>query len=239
MLSIIIPTLNEEKCLPLLLESIKKQNFAGDFEIIVADAGSQDKTIEIAKSYGCRITPGGLPAQGRNAGAKIAKGDLFLFMDADNIYLSENFLDQLLGEFRKRNLDLAAFPIYAQGNRFDKFAYKIYHWWTKLTQKFLAHAFSSMLVKREIHERIGGFDEKIRIAEDHAYVRQGAKYGKFGFIETEPVFTSPRRFERDGRLRTYFKYFIAGLHMFFLGEIKSDIYHYRFDKYLKDKEKKI
>ena len=65
MLSIIIPTLNEEKYLPLLLEAIKKQKVDGNLEIIVADAGSQDRTIEIARDFGCKIVPGGLPARGR------------------------------------------------------------------------------------------------------------------------------------------------------------------------------
>ena len=86
-LSIIIPTLNEENYLPLLLESIKKQNFKS-YEIIVADAGSTDRTIEIAKNHGCKITSGGLPAKARNQGAKIAKGDLLLFSDADIVFLS-------------------------------------------------------------------------------------------------------------------------------------------------------
>ncbi len=78
MLSIIIPTLNEENYLPLLLESIKKQNF-NDYEIIVADAGSTDKTLEIAKNYGCITMAGGLPAKGKNEGAGMAKGDLLFF----------------------------------------------------------------------------------------------------------------------------------------------------------------
>ncbi len=69
MLSIIIPTLNEEKWLLFILESIKHQNFK-NYEIIVADAGSRDKTIAIAKHYGCEIVPGGCPAAGRNNGAK-------------------------------------------------------------------------------------------------------------------------------------------------------------------------
>lgn len=79
MLSIIIPTLNEEKYLPLLLEAIRKQDFDGDLETIIADAGSEDQTLEIAKTFGCRVAPGGLPAKGRNEGAKIAQGDTFLF----------------------------------------------------------------------------------------------------------------------------------------------------------------
>jgi glycosyltransferase involved in cell wall biosynthesis len=107
MLSIIIPALNEEKRLPLLLESIKNQNFF-DYEIILADAGSTDKTLEIAKKYGCKVIPGGLPAKGRNEGAKVAKSDLLFFCDADTI-LPNNFLKESLTEFEKRKLDIASF----------------------------------------------------------------------------------------------------------------------------------
>jgi len=235
MLSIIIPTLNEEKYLPLLLEAIKKQNF-DDYEIIIADAGSEDKTLKIAKSFGCKIIPGGLPAKGRNEGAKIAKGEIFLFMDADNIFLPENFLKNLLEEFEKRKLDLASFPIYPQGDRFDKFVYRIYNNWVNLTQRFLAYATNSLLVKKEIHQKIGGFDEEIKIGEDHVYAKTAAKFGKFGFIKTEPVLTSIRRFERDGRLKTYLKYLLAWIHMIFLGPVKSDIFKYRFNYSSKNKK---
>jgi len=225
MLSIIIPALNEEKHLPLLLEEIKKQNFQ-DLEVIVADAGSKDKTLEIAKSYGCKVVPGGLPAKGRNEGAKAARGDTLLFLDADNIYLPPNFLENLLAEFKKRNLKVASFPILPKGNWLDKIAYGLYNSWTWLSQRFLPHATNSVLVKRDIHEKIGGFDEEITIAEDHFYARQAAKIGKFGFIKTKPVLTSCRRFERDGRFITYSKYLIAALQMFLFGRIKSNFYHY-------------
>ena len=238
MLSIVIPTLNEEKYLPLLLEAIKKQNF-NDLEIIVADADSQDRTIEIARDFGCKIVPGGLPALGRNEGAKVAKGDTLLFMDADNVFLPENFLKQLIAEFEKRNLDIASFPIYPRGNGFDKFAYGLYNWWTKITQNFLPHATNSVLVKKEIYEKIEGFDEEIKIAEDHEFARRASKFGKFGFIKTEPVLTSTRRFEKDGRVKTYLKYLIAGLHLFICGKIKSDIYHYRFNKCSQNKKNEV
>lgn len=229
MLSIIIPTLNEENYLPRLLEAIKKQDFSEDYEIIVADAGSEDKTLEIAKSYGCRITPGGPPSKGRNEGAKIARGDCLLFMDADNSYLPENFLEKLLKKFKERNLGVASFPIYIQGNRFDYFAYGIYNWWAKLSQNFLPHATNSILVKKELHQRMGGFDEDIKIAEDHAYARKAKNYGKFGFIKTQPVLTSVRRFEKDGRFKTYLKYLTAAVYMLFFGDIKTDLFKYRFN----------
>jgi len=236
MLSIIIPTLNEEKCLPLLLREIQKQKFSQDCEIIVADAGSADKTIEIARDFGCRIITGGLPAKGRNEGAKNAKGDTFLFMDADNIYLPDGFLENLIGEFEKRNLGIATFSLCPDGNWFDKLAYGLYNFWVKLSQKFLPHATNSVLVKRKIFEKTGGFDEEIKIAEDHDFARRATKYGNFGFIKTEPVLTSTRRFEREGRLKTYLKYVFAGVYMFFFGPVKTDFFKYRYNDLKKNKK---
>ena len=235
MLSIIIPALNEEKYLSLLLEKIKEQNFK-DYEVIVADADSLDKTAKIAEDFRCKIVKGGLPSKGRNEGAEIARGDLFLFIDADSKILSDNFLEELIKEFKKRNLDVASFPIYPNGTKFDKFIYRFYNLWVKLVQAFLPYATSAILVKREIHQKIGGFDEEIKLAEDHEYVKRAGKHGKFGFIEIEPILTSSRRLEREGRMKTYLKYVLAGIYMLFFGPIKSDIFKYRFYNSLKNKK---
>ena len=139
-LSIIIPALNEERYLPKLLESIQRQSFK-DYEIIMADAESEDETAEIAKSYGCRVVKGGSPGRGRNEGAKAAQGDLFLFLDADLI-LPKGFLQTLLSEFEKRKLDIVSCPVVPEGNnKLDQFAYiKINKNLGKLTQKVLPHA---------------------------------------------------------------------------------------------------
>lgn len=230
MLSIIIPTLNEEKYLPFLLEEIKKQSFS-DYEIIVADAGSRDRTVEIARSFGAKVVAGGVPAKGRNEGVMAARGEILLFMDADNICLPENFLEDLIGEFQKRNLGVATFPLYPKGNLFDKLAYGLYNWWVRISQSFIPHASNSILVKKEIHQKVGGFAEDIKIAEDHDFARRAAKVGKFGFIKTKPVLTSCRRFEKDGRIKTYLTYLLAGIWILFFGPIKSDIFNYRFDSF--------
>ena len=237
MLSIIIPTLNEEKYLPILLSQIKKQNFT-DYEIIVADAGSTDRTVEIAKSFGCKIVKGGLPAKGRNEGAKAARGELFLFMDADNIYLPDGFLDKLITEFKKRNLGVASFPIYPAGNFVDKICYFLYNKFVEIFQNWTAFATNSILIKREVFEKVNGFDEEVLIAEDHDLAKRASKISKFGFIKTEPVLTSPRRFEIDGRFKTYGKYLLAGIYMLVFGPVKRKIFEYRFDDLRNSKKQK-
>ena len=227
MLSIIIPTLNEEKYLPIFLEQIKKQPF-DDYEIIVADANSNDETVEIAKNYGCKIVDGGIPAKGRNEGAKVAQGDTLLFMDADNLFLPDSFFTDILTEFEERDLDAAYFPISLDGNVVDKVACWGYNLLAKITQEFLPHASNSILVKKSVHEKIKGFDETIMLAEDHEYVREVGRRGRFGYIEIEPVLTSARRTERDGSVKTYCKYLLAGIYMLVVGPIRTDIFKYRF-----------
>ncbi len=155
-------------------------------------------------------------------------------MDADNIFLPENFLNNLLAEFKKRNLGVASFPIYLRGKKIDKILYGIYNNFVNLTQ--IPYATNSILVKKEIFEKVDGFDEEIKIGEDHCFVKQAAKFGKFGFIKTEPVLTSSRRLEKDGRLRTYLKYILAGIYMLFFGPIKKAIFKYNFGHWAKNEK---
>ena len=236
MLSIIIPTLNEEKYLPSLLDSIKSQDYK-DYEIIVADAGSKDKTIEIAKKYGCNVVKGGLLPAGRNRGAESAKGDLFLFLDSDSMLSNPKFLSNGLAEFSKRKLDAAGFKLLPyEGKTIDKVGYFLWDTLARITQSFLPHAAAAILAKKEIHKAVGGFDEEIVFVEDHPYVREIGKIARFGFINSECVFVSIRRYENDGRLQTYIRYILAGFYMIFIGPIKTDIFRYKFGHY-QDKNK--
>jgi glycosyltransferase involved in cell wall biosynthesis len=229
-LSIVIPTINEKENLERLLSQIKNQSFK-DYEIIVSDAGSNDGTLDVARLFRCKITKGGLPAKGRNEGAKIAKGELILFIDSDDIILSNDFLDKALNEFEKRNLGIATFPLFIQGNKFDKFIYFLYNKFVKTFQRIIPIASNIILVKRDIHFKIKGFDEEVRIAEDVDYTKRAAKVCAFGFIDINPpVLTSSRRIERDGRIRTYLKYLFVSFLLIF-GPIKYDIIKYRFNHY--------
>lgn len=238
MLSIIIPTLDEEKYLPRILDSIKKQDFK-DYEVIVADAGSKDKTVDIAKKYGCTIVKGGLLPFGRNRGADAAKGELLLFLDADAMLSNPKFLSNVLGEFSRRKLGVAGIKLVPyQGKTVDKLAYVVWNMVAEITQRFLPHAAAAILIKKEAHKSIGGFDEGIVFVEDHPYVREAGKIVKYGFIKKDYVFVSMRRYEKDGRWQTYTKYVLAAFYMIFFGPIKSDIFKYKFGHYESNSETK-
>ncbi|MCX6723817.1 MAG: glycosyltransferase [Candidatus Staskawiczbacteria bacterium] len=239
MLSIIIPALNEEKYLPLLLASIKEQDFS-DYEIILADAGSTDKTLEIAKRYNCKIVPGGLPAKGRNEGEKVAKGELLFFVDADTI-LPGNFFKKTLAEFVRHKLEVASFCLAPLSkSKISSFLLNFfYNYPIILLERILPHAAMGIIVKKNLFEKLGGFDEDVKLAEDHYLARQAVKLFKarFGIIKSAKLFISDRRFKTDGWVLTGIKFFLCELYMIFLGPVKSDIFNYRFDHYDKAEPK--
>lgn len=249
MLSIIIPTLNEEDYLPILLESIKRQDFK-DYEVIVADAGSKDKTLEIANSYKFKVVPGGLPARGRNNGAKVANGDVLFFLDADTV-LSDKFLDKSIKEFELRKLDIASFCLrpYPE-NRFEYFLINIfYNRMIVILEKILPHSAMGIIIKKELFNKINGYDESIKLAEDHDLGRRAAKYAKFGInkfakfgiskfakfgiIRSVEILISTRRFKKDSWFMTGTKFFLCQLHMIFIGPVRSNIFNYKFNHYKK------
>lgn len=104
--SIVIPTLNEEKYLPLLLEDLTKQSYQ-DFEVLHIDGISEDKTISKAKEFQdildvtSHVTEIRNVSHQRNIGAQAAKGTWIIFMDADN-RLPTYFLDGIRYKIAKK-----------------------------------------------------------------------------------------------------------------------------------------
>lgn len=206
-LSIIIPTKNEADELPSLLASLKEQTFQ-DFEIIVSDAQSTDSTREIAKAAGASIVEGGLPGAGRNAGAKTASGETLLFLDADVVF-DDQFLQTALGEYDVRGLSAATCRAYAISERFiDHFLHKLVEWYIRAMQYIDPHAGGfCIFVRRNIHEKVGGFNTDLIIAEDHDYVRRVRAYGRFRVLRDPRIGLSVRRLESEGRTGLALKYF--------------------------------
>ncbi len=237
MLTIVIPTMNEESCLPGLLASIKRQTLQ-PAEIIVADAGSSDRTREIAKEYGAIVVDGGTVSVGRNAGAVLAKTDLILFLDADVELRDPEFLEKSIGEMMERKLDLATCDVFPLSDAFiDHFMHKAYNTYVRAWGSVFPHAPGfCMLARRDLHERIGGFDEEITFCEDHDYARRTKGIGKFGFLKSTKIPVSIRRMDRDGRMKIAMKYLFAELHLAVLGPIKHGKFNYQFGHDHKQKD---
>lgn len=204
--SVIIPTLNEARRLPALLQALQAQTHPPD-EIIVADAGSQDETAAIAHQAGARVIEGGRPAIGRNAGARLARGRLLLFLDAD-VLPPPFFIETFLREFHRHHLD-AASPLIAplEPTAVNFLVCEITNLYLQVMESISPHATGfCLLARREVHERIGGFDESVLLAEDHRYAQMAAQVGRFGIVTTVKIPVSMRRLEKEGLVRLAFKY---------------------------------
>lgn len=232
-LSIIIPTFNEERFLPKLLNSIKNQTVHPK-EIIIADAFSVDKTRKVAKAFGCKVVDGGLPGRARNNGATVATQPILLFLDAD-VILPSAYLEQTTAEMSQRGLDITSCFLSPRSPlKLDRVLHQFGNNYMKLTQKFHPHMPGSCIfVKKAIHQKISGFDESLILAEDHDYVKRAKKAGKFAYLKSYKIPVSVRRFSEDGRIKVALKYIAIELHLIFLGKIKKNIFDYRFGKHYK------
>jgi glycosyltransferase involved in cell wall biosynthesis len=239
MLSIVIPTKNEEKYLPKLLASIKKQSYT-DYEIIVADNQSHDRTREIAEESGARVVQGGLPAEGRNRGAEVATGDIILFLDADAELPDADFLKDGLMEFESRKLAMGVPIAVTEGNILDKIFFQHWNFFVASSQfvKPLAGGWC-IFVRRRLHQRLGGFAEKIMLGEDSDYAQRGAKLGKFRFMLDVKVKASPRRLKKEGYLKVALQDIGQGIYWLTHGKMdEKNRVGYEFDIYEDDEEKK-
>ena len=226
MISIIIPAWNEEKYISKLLDCIKKQKYE-NYEIIVADADSTDKTRQIAKMYGCKIVKGGMPAVGRNNGAKAAKGEILAFFDAD-VQFSQDFLRNVADEFKHRKLDVAGCLINPLSKEMTyKIFFAIYNFIIFLIQFFYPNAAGcSIFCKRSLYKKVKGFDETIKLGEDLDYVSRCAKRGKFRIIKSEKVSLSMRRFDNEGKFKVTFRHIASASYRIVFGQIRKDIFKY-------------
>lgn len=113
-LSIVIPTLNSERTLGACLDAILAQRFPrADFEIVVADAGSADRTLEIARAKGVDAiadNPLKTGEAGKTAGIKAARGDVIALVDSDNVLPDADWLSRMTAPFDDPEI-VAAEPI--------------------------------------------------------------------------------------------------------------------------------
>ncbi len=227
-LSIIIPTKNEERYLPALLNSLKEQSFQ-DFEVIVADHASTDRTREIAGAENARMIEGGMPGVGRNRGAEVASGEIFLFLDADVVLPSPFFLDTCLKELNARQADVACCRLKPLSPRvIDHALYAFYHHYVSRMQWLQTHAQGScMFVRQAVHQHLMGFDERVVLAEDSEYAERAVRFGyTFATLRAFPVHVSVRRLEAYGRASFTWKYIFMELHLLVKGPIRAFPFEY-------------
>jgi len=222
-ISVIVPTYHEEKYIEPTLIAISNQTLKRNkYEIIISDANSKDKTIEIAKKYADKIVitnKRGI-ALGRNLGAKYAKGKYLVFIDADTIILPQT-LEKIIKEFKDCDCIIPrALPI--NSSIFLLFVYFFYNLSLSIFFKlnFYQAAGYFIAVKKTAFRKIGGFNVNLVSCEDLDFINRVSKIGKVKLINL-PVITSTRRYEKEGKIKLTLKYILFFLLFQLFGIAKS------------------
>lgn len=239
-ISIIIPTYNEEDYLPDLLKSIKRQNF-DDLEVIIADAHSTDKTVEIAKSFGCKIVPGGLPGVGRNNGAKIAQGKILIFLDADSV-LTNNYITSTIEEFELHNLGIAITQIVPLEKGFiNQISHELANYLTKQISHIKPHGAGcyGIITYKSLHQKVNGFDEKLDFGEDTDYIERIGKISRFKVLKNPRLLISTRRLEEEGLREITLKYAKSTAKQMVGRKVTLDELDYNFEHGVSKKKNRI
>lgn len=215
-ISVVIPAYNEEKFLEKTLLSIANQNY-DNFELIVVDNNSKDKTAKISKRFGAKVVYE--PRQGvvfaRQSGFLEAKGEIIATTDADTI-LPKDWLSVIAKDF-KNNEKLVIYGglcnLYS-GSITAKFSayYLLYPY--KYLDRFLSGGWSmagaNFAVRKKAFLRAGGFNTKIKSYEDIELSQRMKRHGETKLNPSLRVETSGRRFKNG---------LIAGLRPWVINEV--------------------
>lgn len=209
--SIIIPTLNEEKFLPSLLEDLNNQTFAKElFEVIHVDGKSEDQTVKEAQKFADKINLTTITAEKRNVafqrnlGGENAKGKWLIFMDADD-RLPAYFLDGVKYQLAK-NPETDIFTTWSEPKNITSLEGSI----TRILNLGIElynssgkpSAFGAMIGVKKVHFNHVQFDETQKFMEDTFFVQSVCDNGGNFKIFKEPRYVfSLRRFEKEGTLK--------------------------------------
>jgi len=227
-LSVIVPTLNEERHIGSLLSDVAAQTRRPD-EVLVVDAGSTDGTASVVRRFPfARLLEGEPPvACGRNLGGLSARGQTLIFLDAD-IRLPETFFEGFLGQFEGRGLEVAC-PLYVpyRSTPTVEGFHKLLNALFKVSQGVLpSGAGHCIAVRGEVFRGSRGFDPSLKF-DDIELIRRLSRGRRFGIVE-ERVFVSDRRYREKGTLRMMLTYSLMAL-FFALGKFRwADRVDYEF-----------
>ena len=207
--SVVIPALNEEKYLPNLLKDLGKQSLR-DFEVIVVDGESSDQTVKYAKLVAHSLplltittsTKRHVCTQ-RNLGAKGARADWLIFMDADN-RLPPYFLQGVKYRLEQSPTDVATCWIKSDGmTAKDKSIALAINYAQEIMEKSKSPAMmeSVVICGKRAFQKIGGFDESVDIAEGTVFTKTALQKHLKYTIYRDPTYTySFRRIRKYGAL---------------------------------------
>ena len=210
MVSIIIPTYNEEKTLPKTLQALFAQ--PGEFETLLVDGGSTDQTCAIAKESAlnpqssalstvrCLTAPKGRASQ-MNAGAKQASGEWLLFLHADTI-LPDRAIQRLNEMEADQSVQAGGFMHQFSG---DDWRLKVISFLDnfRCTRSRIIYGDQALFVRRALFEKLGGFPDE-PILEDVAFCERLIRVTE-PLLLSPPVVTDARKFIKMGIWRSFIR----------------------------------
>lgn len=212
--SVVIPTLNEEKYLKKCLDSFKNQTYTS-YEIIVSDGGSTDTTVRIAHEFNSIIvsTPGSTVVQARQRGVEIAKGSIIVGADADTLY-PRDYIEKVVHHFIVHTDCIAVGGIgeFENHPRYLHFLWNFYYVLIRgiyQTTKFILYvpAFN-LSFRKSAFLQIHGYTTYLDFGGDEIdFLRKLKSAGPVFFDPTLIVYPSSRR-AKDGIVRLIFKHTI-------------------------------
>ena len=198
--TIVIPTKNEEQYILSTLASLNRQVLIQDVDVIIADGGSSDRTIEIlnyyqdAYNFNLHIIQGGTAASGRNKGAEYIKKPYILFLDADTTIDDKTTIMSAYYELLEGN-ELVACKTRSRDRGLSRIAFKLFEWGhVRMKESFCTGVF--FFTSRKAFEMYGGFDESVKHTEDYLLSRQYPR-DKFAILNLF-VTQDSRRFKKMG-----------------------------------------
>lgn len=233
--SVVIPTLNEEKYLPKLLNDLSKQTEKG-FEVIIADGYSKDNTKKAVEEFKKRLnikfyqTKLKNVAAQRNYGAKKSISEYIVFFDADS-RINSSFLNKVNKSIINKR-GLLFIPYFFPDREYKQYKpiFDFINTLIELTQN-LPNRFSlggAMIVEKGFFDLIKGFDESLFISEDHEFIQRASSWGVTAkFIKNAKVVFSLRRMKKEGEVKFLYKYLVAFTRRLMSGEIKDKIFDYQ------------
>jgi glycosyltransferase involved in cell wall biosynthesis len=227
-ISVIIPALNEEKYIRSTLEALEKQQFR-DFEVIVADGRSTDKTARIARKHAkVVIDYGKNAASGRNSGAKSARGTILVFIDADT-RPSTGLLESYHKAFADKNVAVATGPIHPLEK--SSLMVRLGYWFVSVSFVKLsilmgnpAIVGSNFAVSAKEFRNANGFDERLATYEDWDLSKRLKGHGKTRYCDDAAVYTSNRRIVAWG-IWGYFIFYVINIIMYHM--LKRSLQNYK------------
>jgi glycosyltransferase involved in cell wall biosynthesis len=228
--SLIIPTLNEEKNIEPCLKSIIKQS-NNNFEVLIMDGGSKDRTADIVKKYGFNFisVPKKRPhdvSGARNEGIRRSRGAYLFFLDADML-IEPNTLEVFKQEFMDKNVIGVCLKVLPyNGGSLERVMYEFNNAlalianWTRIYQ--LSY-FSCHCYKREYVQYVKGFRNDLLSCEDMDLSLRLSKMGRFSVSHKAKMYASPRRIRQWSKVGYVVKYLKFLIQYYLLNKI-NDFY---------------